>query len=165
MRGAKLGKYILGLIKDLAAGTRGAWEIRGWCDVFLRVVFTRCIISYYGNVVRSHYCVNNPGPHHRRSGARQARPEARSEPGRGSRPPSQASDARPRPPASTTAWCRPRPASLFIVRPVIVIPVTLPRCDFWLGLASDVPDVSLLLGASLNKSNIRENSDVYFECL
>jgi len=28
-----------------------------------------------------------------------------------------------------------------------------------------VPDVALKIGASLNKSNIRENSDVYFECL
>ena len=32
-------------------------------------------------------------------------------------------------------------------------------------LCLDVPDVSLQIGASLNKSNIRENSDVYFECL
>ena len=35
----------------------------------------------------------------------------------------------------------------------------------FIKLALDIPDVSLQIGASLNKSNIRENSDVYFECL
>ena len=39
------------------------------------------------------------------------------------------------------------------------------RVALCLSSCLDVPDVSLQIGASLNKSNIRENSDVYFECL
>lgn len=38
------------------------------------------------------------------------------------------------------------------------------RDDFF-ALLADVPETKLLLGKSLNPDNIRESSDVYYDCL